>query len=329
MKTLTEFSGTLIRMAAKAEAEARKSVPPELARVAPARAVSEGVTAKPNENASAVLSDPGADSTTGAAALGLAEQAAGQSDAVIGTASEPHIEKAGEAGTTEDVMQPGAAAEEAQEEAAADQDLSGEGEPDLKNTPGGAKPSEVNADEEGQPKAELEAETSAVKELLDKAVGEATGTSGERLDRLREAVKAAGRQTERVRLVRVFGAEEQVQGAKKIGEHQYVVDLMPQSMKQSFERDERGGRRGPRRPSGGGKKGAEGSLEGSFSMESVMQDRRNERGPGGPGRGRGPGGRGGPGGGRGGGRPGGGGRSGGGRGPGGGGGPKPGGVTKH
>ncbi|TMA21814.1 MAG: translation initiation factor 2 [Deltaproteobacteria bacterium] len=253
MKTLTEFSGTLIRMAAKAEAEARKSLPKELTRVAPAPAVSEGVTAKPNENASAVLTDPG-------------------------------------------------------------------------NTPGGAKPSEVKADEEGQPKAELEAETSAVKELLDKAVGEATGTTGERLDRLREAVKATGRQAERVRLVRVFGADEQVQGAKRIGEHQYVVDLMPQSMKQSFERDERGGRRGPRRPSAGGKKGAEGSLEGSFSMESVMQDRRNERGPGGPGRGRGPGGRGGPGGGRGGRSGGGGGRPGGGRGPGG---PKPGGVTKH
>jgi len=326
MKTLTEFSGTLIRMAAKAEAEARKSLPKELTRVAPAPAVSEGVTAKPNENASAVLTDPGADSTTGAAALGLAEQAAGQSDAVIGTADEPHIEKPGEAGTTEDLMQPGAAAEEAREEAAADQDLSGQGEPDLKNTPGGAKPSEVEADEEGQPKAELEAETSAVKELLDKAVGEATGTTGERLDRLREAVKATGRQAERVRLVRVFGADEQVQGAKRIGEHQYVVDLMPQSMKQSFERDERGGRRGPRRPSAGGKKGAEGSLEGSFSMESVMQDRRNERGPGGPGRGRGPGGRGGPGGGRGGRSGGGGGRPGGGRGPGG---PKPGGVTKH
>ena len=33
MKTLTEFSGTMIRMAAKAEAEARKSLPPEVVRV--------------------------------------------------------------------------------------------------------------------------------------------------------------------------------------------------------------------------------------------------------------------------------------------------------
>src|SRR6267154_4575693 len=226
-------------------------------------------------------------------------------------------------------MQPGAAAEEAREEAAANQDLAGQAQPPLRNTPGGAKPSEVNADESGQPKPELEAESSAVKEILDKAVADATGTSGDRLARLRDALKAVGRQADRVRLVRVFGTEEEVQGAKRIGEHQYVVDLMPQSMKQSFERDERGARRGPRRPSGGGKKGAEGSLEGSFSMESVMLDRRNERsGPGGGGgRGRSPGGRGG--------RPGGG-RGGGGRGPGGAkpggakpGGPKPGGATKH
>jgi hypothetical protein len=323
MKTLTEFSGTMIRMAARAEAEARKNLPPELTRVAPAKAVSEGVSAKPNENASAVLADSGADSTTGAAALALAEQAAGGATAVIGTSSDPHVEKPGEAGTTEDVMQPGAAAEEAREESAAGQDLAGEGGPALKNTPGGAKPSEVNAEEAGTAKAD----NSAVKELLDKAVSEATGATGDRLERLREALHAAGRQADRVRLVRVFGPEEEVQGAKKIGEHQYVVDLMPQSMKQNFERDEKGARRGPKRPSGGGKKGAEGSLEGSFSMESLIQDRRSERGPGGPGRGRPGGGRGGPGGGRGGpgggrgGRPGG----GGGRGPGG---PKPGGAAK-
>src|SRR4051812_27597136 len=215
MKTLTEFSGTMIRMAAKAEAEARKTLPADVVRVAPAPAVSEGVTAKPNENASAVLADSGGDSPTGAAALALAEQAAGGATAVIGTTSEPHIEKPGEAGTTEDLMQPGAAPEEAREEAAADQDLSGQGEPALKNTPGGAKPSEVNADEAGAPKAETEAETSAVKELLDKAVSDATGATGDRLERLREALHAAGRQADRVRLVRVFGAEEEVQGAKK------------------------------------------------------------------------------------------------------------------
>ena len=92
--------------------------------------------------------DSGGDSPTGAAALALAEQAAGGATAVIGTTSEPHIEKPGEAGTTEDLMQPGAAAEEAREEAAADQDSPARG-PDLKNTPGGAKPSEVNADQEG------------------------------------------------------------------------------------------------------------------------------------------------------------------------------------
>src|SRR5689334_10367808 len=93
MKTLTEFSGTMIRMAARAEAEARKNLPPELTRVAPAKAVSEGVSAKPNENASAVAADSGADSASGAAAAALAEQAAGGATAVSGTSSEPHVEK--------------------------------------------------------------------------------------------------------------------------------------------------------------------------------------------------------------------------------------------
>src|SRR5215475_5797582 len=204
MKTLTEFSGTMIRMAARAETEARKSLPPELTRIVPPPVVSEGVTAKPNENASAVSSDPGGESPTESAELGLAEQAAGSGDPVLGTSSEPHQERAGEAGT-EDEMQPGAAEEEEREEAAADQDLAGQGQPDPKTTPGGAQASEVNADEQGQPKAELEAESSAVKEILDKAVAEATGTTGDRLARLRDALQAVGRQADRVRLVRVFG----------------------------------------------------------------------------------------------------------------------------
>ena len=209
MKTLTEFSGTLIRMAARAEAAARKALPPELTRIAPPPVVSEGVTAKPNENASAVLVDAGGDSPTDSASLGLAEQAAGAGDPVVGASEEPHLEKVGEAGTSEDEVQPGAHEEEDREEAVADQDLSGQGSPQMRATPGGAKPSEVNADEEGQPKGELEAENSAVKEILDKAVSEATGTTAERLERLREALKAVGRQADRVRLVRVFGSEEE------------------------------------------------------------------------------------------------------------------------
>ena len=93
----------------------------------------------------------------------------------------------------------------------------------------------MNADEEGPVRGEPAAETDAVKEILDKAVAEATGTTGDRLARLREALKVAGRQSDRVRLVRVFGAEEEVAGAKKIGEFQYIVDLMPHSMKQTFD----------------------------------------------------------------------------------------------
>jgi hypothetical protein len=328
MKTLTEFSGTMIRMASRAQDAAKKDMPKELLTVAPAQMPAGGVTAKPDETADAAAPvSGGADSPTDAADQAIATAASSGGDAVAG---EPDSTKAkvGEAGTTDDEQQAGADEEEEREEAAADQDLAGSGS-DAKSTPGGARASEVNADEQGQLKAEADVETSAVKELLDKAVSEATGTTAERLDRLREALQAVGRQADRVRLVRVFSSEEPVPGAKKIGEHQYVVDLMPHSMKQVFERDEKDKKRGPKRPSFGKQKGPEGSLEGSFSMESVAQDRRTERGPGGGGGGRsGPGGgRGGPGGGRGapgGGRGGAGGRPGGGGGRGG----KPGGSPK-
>ena len=137
------------------------------------------------------------------------------------------------------------------------------------------------------------AETDAVKALLDKAVADATGTSGDRLARLREATKAAGRQAERVRLVRVFGGEDVVAGAKKIGEHQFLVDLMPASMKQVFKdpKDDKGKKSfGPKRPSGSTKNKDSASLEGAFSMESLAADRKNERGAGGPRKPGGPGG---------------------------------------
>jgi translation initiation factor IF-2 len=309
MKTLTEFSGTMIRMAARAESEARKNIPKELLAVVPAQEPSEGVTAKPDETASAPAVQEAGDSASDAADQALAQEAAGGSG-VVGSGEREA--KAGEAGTADDESQPGAAEEEEREEAVAGQDLAGAASGEERATEGGAEPSDLAA-EEKTAKGEQAAETSAVKEILDKAVSEATGAQGDRLERLREAVRASKRQTDRVRLVRVFGSEEPVNGATRIGEFQYVVDLMPHSMKQNFERDEKAGRRGPRRPSGGGKQ-KEGSLEGSFSMESVAQDRRNERSTGGGGRGK-PGGRGGPGGGRG--------RPGGGRGG------KPGGASKR
>jgi translation initiation factor IF-2 len=115
---------------------------------------------------------------------------------------------------------------------------------------------------------------------------------------LRAALKAVGRRTGDVRLVRVFGVEEPLRGAQVIGEHQYVVDLLPSNMKQVADsrRDEKGrgrGRGGRGGGGGGGDRGAKGSTTGGFSMDSLKDDRKNERGgrsgggprkPGGPGR---------------------------------------------
>ena len=58
MKTLTEFSGTMIRMAARAESDARKTIPQELLSVNPGRTPTGGVTAKPDENADVPAQPP-------------------------------------------------------------------------------------------------------------------------------------------------------------------------------------------------------------------------------------------------------------------------------
>jgi hypothetical protein len=135
------------------------------------------------------------------------------------------------------------------------------------------------------PAPERAVESEAVKAALDEAVGKATGCSGDRLTMLRAAVEAAGRRVGDVRLVRVFGLEEPLRGAQTIGAYQFLVDFMPSSMKQvaGGPKDEKGrgkGRGGGR--GGGGDRGAKGASTGGFSMDSLRDDRKNERG--GPGR---------------------------------------------
>ena len=147
------------------------------------------------------------------------------------------------------------------------------------------------------PKRDPDAESETVKAILDDAVAKATGCSGDRLVMLRAAVKAVGRRAGDVRVVRVFGVEEQLRGALVIGERQYIVDFLPSSMKQIADahRSEKGrGKGGGGRGGGGGDRGAKGSTTGGFSMDSLKDDRKNDRGggrsgggprkPGGPGR---------------------------------------------
>jgi hypothetical protein len=279
MKTLTELSGTQIRMAAAAIAEARRKLPREEAPAAPAAATEAAPAAAPAEAAAPA---------DGAPAAG--DSAAPSADAADAPAAAEAAAPEGGAGA----------------EAAA---------PERKG--GGRK----------EPGEDVESE--AVKAALDEAVAAATGLSGDRLARLRDAVKAVGRHTKDVRLVRVFAPDEEISGATKIGDFQYVVDLAPANMTQSAnpkrERGGRGGGGGGRGGGGGGRGGGGGGggggtkagQTGGFSMDSLRDDRK------GSGRG---GGRGGPGGrpGGGGGRPGGGGgRPSGGRPGGGAGGAKP------
>jgi translation initiation factor IF-2 len=170
-----------------------------------------------------------------------------------------------------------------------------EQQPDAPAPEGEETPDEQQAD---APDAEEPAEAPAkpaagfvVPGPVQEAVAKATGLSGDRLSMLCAAVQAAGGRVQDVRLVRVFGPEEPVPGAKTVGGHQYVVDLMPASMKQvagsSREEGRRGGRgRGGGRGGGGGGGAGRGSgggeKTGGFSMDSLREDRKNQRG--GPGR---------------------------------------------
>ena len=229
MKTLTELSGSLIRTAAAAVAEARRSLPREETPVTPAVVVA---MPPPTKAEAPPPPEPAAEASS------PAEAVAAPAEPPVAAAPEP------------------------------------------------------------APKLDPDAESETVKAIFDDAVAKATGCSGDRLTMLRAALKAVGRRTGDVRLVRVFGVEEQLRGAQVIGEHQYVVDLLPSNMKQVADshRDERGrgrGRGGRGGGGGGGDRGAKGSTTGGFSMDSLKDDRKNERGgrsgggprkPGGPGR---------------------------------------------
>jgi hypothetical protein len=152
------------------------------------------------------------------------------------------------------------------------------------------------------PTSARQGESGVAKEVIKGAVAKATGLSGDRLAMLYGAVEAAGLRIDDVRLVRVFGEEEQVPGATKVGAYQYVIDRFPASMRQvttpGDDRGGRGGRGGGRGARGGGDRGVKGGGVGGFSMDSLRDDRKSLRGGrGGPGGGRGSGGRGGGGGG--------------------------------
>ena len=119
------------------------------------------------------------------------------------------------------------------------------------------------------------AESEEVKAALDAAVAAATGLSGDRLARLRDAVKVVGGQVEDVRLIRVFGPEEPVSGAKALNGFQYLVDLAPSSMRQEGTLPRKDRVPGGHRRREGGGQGAPSS--GGFSMDSLKDDRKGAR----------------------------------------------------
>ncbi len=268
MKTLTELSGTLVRMAAKAIEEARSSFPLE----------TSGADARAANDVASPVGEPVS------AAAGGEEPQAGP---VAGQGGE-----AGEAAPAPAQEAVGSGAAAADDAAGAPSAHDGES--------GGASPPPVTEPGAG-------GESEAAKAAFDVAVTSATGLTGDRLMHLRGAVVAAEGRVADVRLVRVFGPEEPISGAHTVGGFQYLVDYAPRSMRQdiSAPKKERGGRGGGKGgPRGGGAGagggGAKASATGGFSMDSLREDRKGQRGGrpggGGAGGGRRPGGGGGAGG---------------------------------
>lgn len=190
MRQITEFSGTLVRQAAQAEAEARKSLPKE-----PAQS-SDGPVA-----VAAQPAPPAADLSTELTPV---------------ESSREELAQAAEAKIADEI----------------------------------SKPPGTGVEEQA---------------ALDEAVSKATGLEGDRLARLREALRAVKGRAADVRLVRVFAGDATVANGQKVGDHVYVVDLLPKSMKPTFgrEREERGGRDKKRRGRGKNGERREGQRRGS------------------------------------------------------------------
>src|SRR4051812_31773846 len=187
MRTLTEFSGTLIRMAANAVAQARKSLPKDAFTLrVPAPPAEEAETAHPHDNASKAAPDTGVDSPTDAADERLAADAVSHIPASAEPKPEPF--KPGEAGTAERGTLNDPDAQSRKEEAVAGKDLAGEAQDGAPREPIEDPPR--TKPQKGPQGAVEEAETEAAKAALDEAVSKATGTTGDRLERLREALKA-------------------------------------------------------------------------------------------------------------------------------------------
>jgi len=125
MRTLTEFSGTIIRMAANAVAQVRKSLPPDAFKQrVPAPPAEEVETAHPHDNASKPAPDTGVDSATDAADERLAADAVSHIPASAEPKPPPF--KAGEAGTSERGSHSDPDTQFRKEEAVAGKDLAGQ-----------------------------------------------------------------------------------------------------------------------------------------------------------------------------------------------------------
>ncbi len=224
MKTITEFSGILLQRAA----EAQRAFQAEHPRVAP---IGPEATAPSTTDGDVGVGAPEADSHGNAAEAG-ASLVPGDETSAEGSVSAEGSASAEGGSVVADGIAP----------------------------PEGSAPAEGSVVAEGSAPAETSAAPAEVAPQLGvgpeaEAVGAALHLEGDRLSRLMEALAVVGRRSGQVRLVRVLQGENPPQGAQKLGDHYYVLDMMPrpQGRMGGGRADDR--RRGPGHDRGPGGRG--------------------------------------------------------------------------
>jgi translation initiation factor IF-2 len=220
MKTITEFSGTVLREAARIRMTHLAAVPVQQVEAAP-----PAVAPPPNDAAG---------DAPETAAEAPVESAGGEA-----TASEAAADAAAETPAEPD-MEASTGSDEGADASAVEATPEGEAAP-AEATPVEAAPVEADP---------------AIKAADDAARAEvesAMGIKEDRLARLFEALDSVKNRADNVRLVRVLQGEDPPANGRKVGDHVYVADLMPAASKgRRDERDARGGDRKGGRGFGGG-----------------------------------------------------------------------------
>ncbi|MBC8133435.1 MAG: hypothetical protein H7X95_10685, partial [Deltaproteobacteria bacterium] len=247
MKTITEFPGIVLREAARIR---RAHRPAEVEAVPTPEASKAETTAADVAAANAMVSEGAAPVDASAVPAGTPVEV----DSAAPAAADAQESSGASDSDTADVSTADSA-----EAAASPSD--GEAAPEADAAEADATETPVSTTEDGD--AAVAAAAPPVVDPAELAANAAAaaqieadmGITGDRLARLFEALDSVKQRVDNVRLIRVLQGENPPANARKVGEHYYVADLMPQGQGRRDDRGDRGGRGGDRQGQQGQRRG--------------------------------------------------------------------------